>query len=82
MSENKRATPKQVETITKIAVRLYGSTASTVIGIASNYPLLNAIGAGDKVLAAKLLSDWIDADQKERADYKASHPKEALPVAQ
>jgi len=68
---SERATEKQVETITKNAKTLYRGTASTVIGLNTDYKLLNAIGKGDKGLAGTLLNELIDKTIAERIAYKA-----------
>lgn len=80
-SKDDKATPAQVEAITTKAKMLYRGTASTVIELVGNFPLLNAIGKGDKKLATDLLMKAIDKKQAEIAAYKAANPKKQLEVS-
>lgn len=80
-TKDDKATSAQVDAITTKARMLYKGTASTVIDIVGNFPLLNAIGKGDKKLATELLMKAIDKKQSEIAAYKAANPKKSLEVA-
>ena len=73
MSQNSdKATQKQIDTVTKQTANLFKSTASTLIELAGNFPLLNAMGRGDVPTAQKLVAEAIAKKQAEIAAYKAT----------
>jgi hypothetical protein len=71
-TESPRVTQPQCDTMVKVFARLFRGSGSTVIGLGSDYTLLNAVGKGDKDAAHTAIDAFIDKDQQKRADYKAS----------
>lgn len=80
-TESPRVTQPQIETMAKVFARLFRGSGSTVIGLGSDYTVLNAVGKGDKSAAHAAIDAFIDKDQAKRAEYKASLASKAPETA-
>jgi len=65
-------TQPQIDTMAKVFGRLYRGSGSTLIGIGSDYAILNAVGKLDKAAAHTAIDAFIDKESVKRAEYKAS----------
>lgn len=80
--QGKKASAKQVETITKNAERLFSGSASVVIEMMSDYDLLNKVSkacfennAENKQAAARALYALIEKKSAKDAEWRKSHPQ-------
>jgi hypothetical protein len=71
-AEPPRVTQSQIDTMVKVFARLYRGSGSTLIGIGSDYKILNAVGKLDKVAAHAAIDAFIDKESQKRDEYKAS----------
>lgn len=62
----------QIDTMLKVFGRLYRGSGSTLIGLGSDYSVLNAVGKLDKEASHTAIDAFIDKETAKRAEYKAS----------